>query len=94
MRSRPTGIDKVPVTRAGDSSRMVCVRSFGTTFDQAFASELSDEPRLLFLCGRYEGCDERIRIGLQPEEVSIGDYVLTGGERADDGRQPNQVGEP
>ncbi|TAJ30506.1 MAG: tRNA (guanosine(37)-N1)-methyltransferase TrmD, partial [Nitrospirae bacterium] len=36
----------------------------------------------VFLCGHYEGIDERVRLGLQPEEVSIGDYVLTGGELA------------
>ncbi|MFN3484409.1 MAG: tRNA (guanine(37)-N(1))-methyltransferase, partial [Planctomycetota bacterium] len=36
--------------------------------------------RLVFICGHYEGIDERVRLGLDPEEVSIGDYVLTGGE--------------
>ncbi|MFO0773090.1 MAG: tRNA (guanosine(37)-N1)-methyltransferase TrmD [Nitrospiraceae bacterium] len=55
----------------------------GRPFTQAFAAELSREARrLVWLCGHYEGIDERVRIGLQPEEVSIGDYVLTGGELA------------
>ena len=49
--------------------------------DERFAEELRDEPRrIVFLCGHYEGIDERVRLGLPIEEVSIGDYVLTGGE--------------
>lgn len=53
----------------------------GRRFTQRFAEELRDETRrLVFLCGHYEGMDERVRLGLEPEEVSIGDYVLTGGE--------------
>jgi tRNA (guanine37-N1)-methyltransferase len=52
----------------------------GETFTQEVARELAVQPRLLLICGRYEGFDERIRIGLTPREVSIGDYVLTGGE--------------
>jgi len=52
----------------------------GRTFNQPLAAELAREPRLLLVCGRYEGYDERVRAGLSAEEVSIGDYVLTGGE--------------
>jgi len=51
----------------------------GTPFTQAKARELAGEERLIFLCGHYEGFDERIR-SLAHEELSIGDYVLTGGE--------------
>jgi tRNA (guanine37-N1)-methyltransferase len=52
----------------------------GKRFTQFDAVRLSKLPALLFLCGHYEGFDERIRIGLADEEISIGDYVLTGGE--------------
>jgi len=52
----------------------------GKTFNQALAWRLSREKRLILIAGRYEGFDERIRIILQAEELSIGDYVLTGGE--------------
>jgi len=53
----------------------------GRPFDQEMALELSKEKRrLLFLCGRYEAIDERVRESLVDREVSIGDYVLTGGE--------------
>jgi tRNA (guanine37-N1)-methyltransferase len=54
----------------------------GQKFDQAKAIELSKEERLILIAGRYEGFDERIRIGLDAEQVSVGDYVLSGGELA------------
>ncbi len=54
----------------------------GRRFDQATARELSTCGRMIVICGRYEGYDERIRIGLPVEEVSVGDYVLSGGEPA------------
>jgi tRNA (guanine37-N1)-methyltransferase len=52
----------------------------GRLFNQKVAIELSHEPHLVFLCGRYEGIDERVRQHLVTDEISIGDYVLTGGE--------------
>lgn len=52
----------------------------GKKFDQNLAKELATEEHLVFLCGRYEGVDERIRQEVVDEEISIGDYVLTGGE--------------
>jgi tRNA (guanine37-N1)-methyltransferase len=52
----------------------------GRTFSQAVAQELARLPRLALLCGRYEGIDERVRERLVSDEISIGDYVLTGGE--------------
>jgi tRNA (guanine37-N1)-methyltransferase len=52
----------------------------GRTFTQAVAQELAGQPRLALLCGRYEGVDERVRQYLVSDEISIGDYVLTGGE--------------
>src|SRR5947209_4028331 len=54
----------------------------GRLFDQRTAEELSRQPRLLLIAGHYEGFDERIIDGLRPLEVSIGDYVLSGGEVA------------
>jgi len=54
----------------------------GRQLDQRLAMELADEPRLILVAGRYEGFDERVRSGLAEYEVSIGDYVLSGGELA------------
>ncbi|MBL8750540.1 MAG: tRNA (guanosine(37)-N1)-methyltransferase TrmD [Planctomycetes bacterium] len=59
---------------------LLCPR--GRTFDQRRARELSRMERLLFVCGRYEGYDERIRHGHAFEEISLGDFVLAGGELA------------
>jgi tRNA (guanine37-N1)-methyltransferase len=52
----------------------------GRVFTQAVARELAAQPRLAFICGRYEGVDERVRQLVVTDEISIGDYVLTGGE--------------
>jgi tRNA (guanine37-N1)-methyltransferase len=52
----------------------------GETFNQGIADDLSKKGRLMIICGRYEGFDERIRSGIDALEISIGDYVLTGGE--------------
>lgn len=52
----------------------------GRVFTQRVAEELSHHERIVFICGRYEGVDERIREHLVTDEISIGDYVLTGGE--------------
>lgn len=65
----------------GSSLRVLLPSPQGRPLTHRFAEELRDEPRrLVFVCGHYEGLDERIRAGLRTEEVSIGDYVLTGGE--------------
>ena len=52
----------------------------GRVFNQQIARELAKQPRIAFLAGRYEGLDERVRRHLVTDEISIGDYVLTGGE--------------
>ncbi|BBM83541.1 tRNA (guanosine(37)-N1)-methyltransferase TrmD [Candidatus Uabimicrobium amorphum] len=52
----------------------------GEVFDQHLAKKLSEERHLIMICGHYEGVDERVRQGLSPKEISVGDYVLTGGE--------------
>jgi len=54
----------------------------GRLFTQSIARELSSHPRIILICGRYEGVDERVRQHLVTDEISIGDYVLTGGELA------------
>ena len=67
--------------RDGLPTLTIMVSPQGRPFTQQMAKELSGEGRrLLFICGRYEGIDERVRLGLVDEEISIGDYVLTGGE--------------
>jgi tRNA (guanine37-N1)-methyltransferase len=61
--------------------RLILPSPQGRPLTAAVAQELARERRsLVFLCGHYEGIDERVRTGLEPEEISIGDYVLTGGE--------------
>jgi tRNA (guanine37-N1)-methyltransferase len=60
--------------------RLILLSPQGRTFAQPIAEELAREDRLVLVCGRYEGFDERVREGLDVDEISIGDYVLTGGE--------------
>jgi len=52
----------------------------GRRFDQSVAGELVAKDHVVFLCGRYEGFDHRVHEALQPDEISIGDFVVTGGE--------------
>jgi tRNA (guanine37-N1)-methyltransferase len=61
---------------------LVLLSPRGRTLNQKIVEELAAKPRLLLLCGRYEGFDERVFDILQPDEISIGDYVLNGGEAA------------
>ncbi len=68
--------------RDNDDSWVVLLTPQGRTFNQAQAKELSGREHLILLCGRYEGIDERVRDKLVDEEISIGDYILTGGELA------------
>jgi tRNA (guanine37-N1)-methyltransferase len=65
-----------------EKGRVILLTPQGRKFDQKKAVELSKENRLILISGRYEGFDERIRIGLAAEQISIGDYVLSGGELA------------
>lgn len=60
--------------------RVILMCPQGETFTQSKAEELAKEEHLIFICGHYEGYDERIREHLVTDELSIGDYVLTGGE--------------
>lgn len=62
--------------------RVIYLTPQGKTFNQGMAQELSQEKELIFLCGHYEGVDERVIDRIVTDEISIGDYVLTGGELA------------
>ena len=65
-----------------EKGRVILLTAQGERFDQAKAVRLSGENRLILIAGRYEGFDERIRVGLDCEQISIGDFVLSGGEVA------------
>lgn len=71
-------VDAVP----GSKPRVLVTSPQGRVFDQRYARELATEPHILVVCGRYKGIDERVIPTLEAEEVSIGDYVLSGGEAA------------
>ncbi len=77
-----------PVFRAVESIRgskeasVILLTPQGRTFTQAIAQDLAQRAHLIFICGHYGGFDERLRTHLATEELSIGDYVLTGGELA------------
>ncbi|MGV3163301.1 tRNA (guanosine(37)-N1)-methyltransferase TrmD [Streptococcus hyovaginalis] len=66
---------------AAKKPRVILLDPAGRTFDQVYAEELSQEEELIFICGHYEGYDERIKT-LVTDEISLGDFVLTGGELA------------
>jgi len=75
-----------PVFEAVDSIRrqnggpVILMEPWGERLDQRMAEELSKLPGMIIVCGRYEGIDDRVRAGTDAREVSIGDYVLSGGE--------------
>jgi tRNA (guanine37-N1)-methyltransferase len=71
--------DPIPL-RPGSNIPIILLTPQGRVFNQTIAQELSQHSHILLLCGRYEGIDERIREYLVTDEISIGDYVLTGGE--------------
>lgn len=65
----------------GEEIRVLFPTPHGRPLTQVYAQELATESRrMVILCGHYEGVDERVRLALAPEEISLGDYVLTGGE--------------
>jgi tRNA (guanine37-N1)-methyltransferase len=77
---RPEPIfDAVDAVR-GPRSHVVLLSARGTTLDHSHAARLAAEEHLVLICGRYEGVDERVALGLADEEISIGDYVVAGGE--------------
>lgn len=74
--------DAVEALSRGRKPRIVLLSPQGERFSQKKAQELAQHEDLMFICGHYEGFDERIREQLADDEISIGDYVLTGGELA------------
>lgn len=66
----------------GEDGRVILMTPQGRTFRQSVAAELARERHLVLVCGHYEGFDERIRLALADDEISIGDYVLTNGALA------------
>lgn len=66
--------------QAEPPGKLIMMTPQGRKLDQALVEELALEERLILLCGRYEGFDDRIRQGLQPLEVSVGDFICNGGE--------------
>jgi len=73
-------IDKALKELRKKETKVILLTPQGKVFNQKMAKKLAREKHLLFICGHYEGVDERIRDHLVDEEISIGDYVLTGGE--------------
>ena len=79
---RPDVLDKTLEAISDAPGRRICLSPRGRRFDQAFAKELAHEPGVVLVCGRYEGIDQRVIEAREMEEVSLGDFVLTGGEIA------------
>jgi len=79
MKPEPV-IEAVESLRASNPGPVILMEPWGETLDQRVAGELAREPGLIIVCGRYEGIDDRVRTALQAREISIGDYVLSGGE--------------
>lgn len=79
---KPEPVYQLWQERGLGAGRCIYLTADGQPLNQALAIELALEERLVLLCGHYKGVDERIRTGLIDQEISIGDYVLTGGEPA------------
>lgn len=77
---KPEPLFRVVEALRRPETRLVLLCPQGASFTQATAARLAALPHLVLLCGHYEGVDERVRTHLADEELSIGDYVLTGGE--------------
>ena len=73
-------VDEIRRRRPAAPERVVLLSPQGARFDHAVARRYASFARIILVCGRYEGVDERVREGLADEELSVGDFVLTGGE--------------
>lgn len=82
MLARPIFDAVAELEEANGPSHRILLTPQGRRLDQPKLRELASRERLLILCGRYEGIDERVRLGLEWEEISLGDFVLSGGEVA------------
>ena len=72
--------EAIEAIRAENRGPVILMEPWGEPFTQQLARELAAEPGLVIVCGRYEGIDDRVREKLADREISIGDYVLSGGE--------------
>jgi tRNA (guanine37-N1)-methyltransferase len=79
---KPEPIFEAVEALAEEGTKVILMSPTGRVFNQAVARELAAETKLLFICGAYEGVDERVRRELADDELSIGDYVLTNGSLA------------
>ena len=77
---KPDILDKALKSVSEDKGPRIYLSPRGKKFDQAFAKSLSKEKGAVFICGRYEGVDERFLIHNNVEEISVGDFILSGGE--------------
>ncbi len=75
-------VESIQAQQSGRRGRVVLLTPQGQVLNQRRVEELSREPGLILICGRYEGVDERVAAHLATDEISIGDYVLSGGELA------------
>jgi tRNA (guanine37-N1)-methyltransferase len=75
-------VQKLAQPQGTQPGHLICLSPKGRKLNQTTVEELAAKPRLLLLSGRYEGFDERVFDILQPDEISIGDYILNGGETA------------
>ena len=80
MKVEPVEKALTAVKSSMENSLVVLMTPQGETFTQKIAAELAGKEQVIIICGRYEGVDERIREHLVDREISIGDYILTGGE--------------
>jgi tRNA (guanine37-N1)-methyltransferase len=76
------GAIEAAVEAAPEGTPRILMTPQGERFDQSLAHELSELPGMILVCGRYEGIDERVRRGWIDREISVGDFVLSGGEPA------------
>src|SRR3989442_6036166 len=79
MKPEPV-IEAVESLGAANPGPVILMEPWGERLDQQLAAKVAPEPGLIIVCGRYEGGDDRVRSAFGAREVSIGDYVLSGGE--------------
>lgn len=80
MVMRPDVVYDAYISVKEPTAKLIYLTPQGKTLNQEKVKELSQEKHLILLCGHYEGIDQRVIDEIKPEEISIGDYVLTGGE--------------
>jgi len=80
MKVEPIAKALKSIQRIADQSSVILMTPQGKRLDQSMVEELSSLPQIILICGHYEGVDERIRQYLVDQEISVGDYILTGGE--------------